>query len=40
MGLLLNATSEENLRIVPPLIIRKEEVDLAIEILTALTKNR
>lgn len=32
-GLILNATSEDNLRIVPPLVIGKEDVDFAIETL-------
>lgn len=32
-GLVLNATSEDNLRIVPPLVIGREEVDFAIETL-------
>lgn len=36
-GLILNATSEENIRLVPPLIIGKEEIDLAIEILSSLS---
>ncbi|MEM2787473.1 MAG: aminotransferase class III-fold pyridoxal phosphate-dependent enzyme, partial [Archaeoglobaceae archaeon] len=35
-GLILNATSEENIRLVPPLVIGKEEIDLAIEILSGL----
>ncbi|MEM2191805.1 MAG: aspartate aminotransferase family protein [Archaeoglobaceae archaeon] len=35
-GLILNATSEENIRLVPPLVISKEEIDLAIEILSGL----
>ncbi|MCS7144719.1 MAG: aspartate aminotransferase family protein [Archaeoglobaceae archaeon] len=36
-GLILNATSEENIRLVPPLSIRKEEIDLAIEILSRIS---
>jgi acetylornithine/N-succinyldiaminopimelate aminotransferase len=35
-GLLINNTSETSLRFVPPLIIRKEEIDLAIGILSSL----
>ncbi|MCS7144938.1 MAG: aspartate aminotransferase family protein [Archaeoglobaceae archaeon] len=35
-GLILNATSEENIRLVPPLIIGKKEIDIAIEILSDL----
>lgn len=35
-GLILNATSEENIRLVPPLIIGREEIDLTIEILSSL----
>ncbi|MEM3477405.1 MAG: aspartate aminotransferase family protein [Archaeoglobaceae archaeon] len=31
LGIILNATSEDNLRIIPPLVIGKEEVDVAIE---------
>ncbi|MEM0351125.1 MAG: aspartate aminotransferase family protein [Archaeoglobaceae archaeon] len=30
-GLILNATSDDNIRIVPPLIIKKEEIDFAVE---------
>lgn len=37
-GLLLNATSEENLRIVPPLTIGKEEIDLSVEILSKISR--
>ncbi len=37
-GLIINATSEDTLRIVPPLVIGEEEVDLAVEILAHLTK--
>lgn len=37
-GLIVNATSESTLRLVPPLIIRKEEVNFAIEILSHLTR--
>lgn len=39
-GLLLNATSEDNLRLVPPLTIGREEVDLAIEILAKVLATR
>jgi acetylornithine/N-succinyldiaminopimelate aminotransferase len=35
-GLVLNATSEDNLRLVPPLVIGKAEVDLAVEILAEI----
>ncbi len=35
-GLVLNATSEENLRFLPPLIIGRDEVDIAIEILSRI----
>ncbi len=35
-GLVLNATSEDNLRLVPPLVIGKGEVDLAVEILAKI----
>ncbi|MFN3330248.1 MAG: aspartate aminotransferase family protein, partial [Pyrinomonadaceae bacterium] len=31
VGLILNTTSEDNLRIIPPLVISEKEVDLAIE---------
>ncbi|WP_456328337.1 aspartate aminotransferase family protein [Archaeoglobus sp.] len=37
-GLVLNATSEDNLRFVPPLVIGKEEVDYAIEKLGNILK--
>ncbi len=37
-GLVLNATSEENLRIVPPLVISEKEVEIAIEKLEAVLK--
>ncbi len=37
-GLVINATSENTLRFVPPLIIGKREIDFAIEILSHLTK--
>jgi acetylornithine/N-succinyldiaminopimelate aminotransferase len=37
-GLVLNATSEDNLRFVPPLVIGKEEVDLAVEKLGLILK--
>jgi len=37
-GLVINATSERTLRLVPPLIIRKEEIDYAIEILNDIIK--
>ncbi len=33
-GVLINATSERDIRIVPPLTIKKEEIDFAIEILS------
>lgn len=36
-GLLLNATSEDNLRIIPPLTIGKEEIDLSVEILSKIS---
>ena len=32
-GLVINATSERTLRLVPPLVIKREEIDYAIEIL-------
>ncbi len=32
-GLVVNATSDENLRFVPPLILKREEVDFALEVL-------
>ncbi|MCX8188061.1 MAG: aminotransferase class III-fold pyridoxal phosphate-dependent enzyme, partial [Nitrososphaeria archaeon] len=35
-GLVLNATSDDNIRLVPPLVIGKKEIDLAIEILSSL----
>jgi acetylornithine/N-succinyldiaminopimelate aminotransferase len=38
-GLVLNATSEDNLRLVPPLTIGKDEVDLAVEILSKICQN-
>ncbi len=37
-GVVINATSEETLRLVPPLIIGKEEVDFAVDVLSHLTK--
>ncbi len=37
-GLVINATSEDTLRFVPPLIINRDEIDFAIEILAHLTK--
>ncbi len=37
-GVVLNATSEDNLRLVPPLIIRKEDIDLAIEVLAKILR--
>ncbi len=37
-GLVVNATSEDTLRLVPPLIINRDEIDFAIEILAHLTK--
>ncbi|MFN3383553.1 MAG: aspartate aminotransferase family protein [Archaeoglobaceae archaeon] len=37
-GLVLNATSEDNLRIIPPLIISEKEVDIAIEKLEIVLK--
>lgn len=36
-GLLLNATSEDNLRIIPPLTIGKEEIDLSVKILSKIS---
>ncbi len=33
-GLIINATSEDNIRLVPPLIIGKDEIDFAIEVLS------
>jgi len=38
-GLILNFTSENTIRLLPPLIIEKEEVDLAIEIIASLLGN-
>ncbi len=38
-GLVLNATSEDNLRLVPPLTIGKGEVDLAVGILSKICQN-
>ncbi|MEM0088780.1 MAG: aminotransferase class III-fold pyridoxal phosphate-dependent enzyme, partial [Archaeoglobaceae archaeon] len=38
LGIILNATSEDNLRIIPPLVIGKEEVDVAIEKLEQVLK--
>ncbi len=38
-GLVLNATSEDNLRLVPPLTIGKDEVDLAVGILSKICQN-
>ncbi len=35
-GVVINATSEDNLRFVPPLILKKEEVDFAIEVLSTI----
>ena len=35
-GLIINNTDEKNLRLVPPLILSKEEVDFAIDILKSL----
>jgi acetylornithine/N-succinyldiaminopimelate aminotransferase len=37
-GVVLNATSEDNLRLVPPLIIRKEDIDLAVEVLAKILR--
>jgi len=37
-GLVINATSEDTLRFVPPLIIGKEEVDFAVDVLDHLIK--
>jgi len=37
-GLVINATSERTLRLVPPLIIKREEIDYAIEILNDIIK--
>ncbi len=37
-GLVVNATSEDTLRLVPPLIINRDEIDFAVEILAHLTK--
>ncbi len=37
-GLVVNATSEDTLRFVPPLIINRDEIEFAIEILAHLTK--
>ncbi|MCC6027679.1 MAG: aspartate aminotransferase family protein [Archaeoglobus sp.] len=37
-GIVLNATSEDNLRLVPPLIIRKEDIDLAVEVLAKILR--
>ncbi len=36
-GVLVNATSDDTLRFVPPLIIGKEEIDFAIEVLKQVT---
>ncbi|MDW7990455.1 MAG: aspartate aminotransferase family protein [Archaeoglobaceae archaeon] len=36
-GLILNATSDDNIRLVPPLVIGKKEIDFAIEILSSLS---
>ncbi len=38
-GLIVNATSEENLRFVPPLIIKREEIDFAIDVLADVVKS-
>jgi len=35
-GLVINATSEDSLRFVPPLIIKKEEIDYAIDVLKSI----
>ncbi|HDN73669.1 MAG TPA: aspartate aminotransferase family protein [Archaeoglobus sp.] len=37
-GLLVNATSEDTLRFVPPLIVGKEEIDFAIDVLEEVAK--
>jgi acetylornithine/N-succinyldiaminopimelate aminotransferase len=37
-GVVLNATSEDNLRLIPPLIIRKEDIDLAVEVLAKILR--
>ncbi len=34
-GLLVNNTSEKTIRLVPPLILSKKEVDLAVEVMTS-----
>ncbi len=39
-GLVVNATSEDNLRFVPPLVIGKEEVDYAMEILIEICSSK
>ncbi len=38
-GLVLNATSNDNLRFVPPLVIGKDEIDYAIEILRRVIRS-
>ncbi len=37
-GVLINTTSEKDIRIVPPLIIKKEEIDFAIDVLSKFDK--
>ncbi len=37
-GLIINATSEETLRIVPPLIIGRDEIDFAVDVLSYLIR--
>jgi acetylornithine/succinyldiaminopimelate/putrescine aminotransferase len=32
-GVIVNSTSENNLRFVPPLIISRDEIDFAVEVL-------
>ena len=36
-GVVINATSENNLRFVPPLILSEREVDMAVDILNSIS---